>query len=171
MHKPINTRDFPTFSPRAKKFIRFSSFPSEMRFSQFDSFRLDKTLQDIVYKLVPELFLKEMTRRKQFYQQHPDISAKVSPEERGEDTERTIFNPQDLISLSLEYVRWVRRQESLHIILLTSKSMLKFRIIHLGRQRANINLIIGTCALWCETFDCFIILIRWIHVIWAGKIF
>ncbi|CAG9853545.1 unnamed protein product [Phyllotreta striolata] len=66
--------------------------------------KLDKTLQDIVYKLVPELFLREMSRRKQYYQQYPQIAAKVSPEERGEDTERTIFNPQDCISLSLEYV-------------------------------------------------------------------
>ncbi|KAJ8916489.1 hypothetical protein NQ315_000131 [Exocentrus adspersus] len=67
--------------------------------------KLDKTLQDIVYKLVPELFLKEMTRRKRFYKQYPQIAARVSPEERGEDTERTIFNPQDCISLSMEYIR------------------------------------------------------------------
>ncbi|XP_050512418.1 polycomb group protein Psc-like [Diabrotica virgifera virgifera] len=66
--------------------------------------KLDKTLQDIVYKLVPELFLREMTRRKQYYQEYPQIAARVSPEERGEDTERTIFNPQDCISLSMEYV-------------------------------------------------------------------
>ncbi|XP_018570864.1 polycomb group protein Psc-like [Anoplophora glabripennis] len=66
--------------------------------------KLDKTLQDIVYKLVPELFLKEMTRRKLFYQQYPQIAVRVSPEERGEDTERTIFNPKDCISLSMEYV-------------------------------------------------------------------
>ncbi|CAH2010208.1 unnamed protein product [Acanthoscelides obtectus] len=46
-----------------------------------------------------------MTRRKLHYQQYPEIAARVSPEERGEDTERTIFNPQDCISLSLEYVR------------------------------------------------------------------
>ncbi|KAJ8970569.1 hypothetical protein NQ317_014156 [Molorchus minor] len=65
---------------------------------------LDKTLQDIVYKLVPELFLKEMTRRKLFYQKYPQIACRISPEERGEDTERTIFNPQDFISLSMEYV-------------------------------------------------------------------
>lgn len=58
-----------------------------------------------MYKLVPELFLREMTRRKQFYQQYPQIAARVTPEERGEDTERTIFNPQDCISLSIEYVR------------------------------------------------------------------
>lgn len=69
------------------------------------NFRLDKTLQDIVYKLVPELFLKEMTRRRRFYQSHPEAAAKATPEERGEDTERTIFNPNDTISLSIEYIR------------------------------------------------------------------
>ncbi|GJQ77938.1 hypothetical protein Trydic_g2299 [Trypoxylus dichotomus] len=66
--------------------------------------KLDKTLQDIVYKLVPELFLREMARRQKFYGQHPALAVKVTPEERGEDTERTIFNPKDLISLSIEYI-------------------------------------------------------------------
>lgn len=80
-------------------------FPPTFLNSFAIAFRLDKTLQDIVYKLVPELFLKEMTRRKQFYRQYPQIACRVSPEERGEDTERTIFNPKDCISLSMEYVR------------------------------------------------------------------
>ena len=66
---------------------------------------MDKTLQDIVYKLVPGLFVKEMYRRKEFFQNRPALAPKVSPEERGEDTERTIFNPQDAISLSIEYIR------------------------------------------------------------------
>ncbi|CAH0548526.1 unnamed protein product [Brassicogethes aeneus] len=66
--------------------------------------KLDKTLQDIVYKLVPQLFLNEMTRRKKFYFAHPEVAAKASPEDRGEDIERTIFNPQDVISLSIEYI-------------------------------------------------------------------
>ncbi|KAF2882009.1 hypothetical protein ILUMI_24157 [Ignelater luminosus] len=66
--------------------------------------KLDKTLQDIVYKLVPELFLNEMTRRQHVYQNHPELAAKVTPEERGEDIERTIFNPRDMISLSIEYI-------------------------------------------------------------------
>ncbi|KAF5300721.1 hypothetical protein FQR65_LT09117 [Abscondita terminalis] len=66
--------------------------------------KLDKTLQDIVYKLVPELFLNEMKRRQRFYENHPDLAVKVTPEERGEDTERTIFNPRDTISLSIEYI-------------------------------------------------------------------
>ncbi|XP_018318400.1 polycomb group protein Psc-like isoform X2 [Agrilus planipennis] len=67
--------------------------------------KLDKTLQDIVYKLVPELFLNEMLRRQRFYQKHPEAAAKATPEDRGEDTERTIFSPRDSISLSIEYIR------------------------------------------------------------------
>ncbi|XP_031330632.1 polycomb complex protein BMI-1-A-like [Photinus pyralis] len=69
--------------------------------------KLDKTLQDIVYKLVPELFLNEMKRRQRFYRDQPDLAAKVTLEERGEDTERTIFNPRDTISLAIEYIRWI----------------------------------------------------------------
>lgn len=65
--------------------------------------KLDKALQDIVYKLVPELFLKEMHRRQTFYAEHPDLAARVNPEQRGEDTERTIFNPRDSFSLCIEY--------------------------------------------------------------------
>ncbi|XP_063926306.1 polycomb group protein Psc-like isoform X2 [Zophobas morio] len=45
-----------------------------------------------------------MYRRKEFFQNRPALAPKVSPEERGEDTERTIFNPQDAISLSIEYI-------------------------------------------------------------------
>lgn len=34
--------------------------------------RADKTLQDIVYKLVPGLYHKEMLKRKEFYKKHPE---------------------------------------------------------------------------------------------------
>nr|XP_022920423.1 protein CROWDED NUCLEI 1-like [Onthophagus taurus] len=66
--------------------------------------KLDKTLQDIVYKLVPELFINEMARRQWFYMSRPEEKAKTTPEERGVDTERTIFNLRDAISLSIEYI-------------------------------------------------------------------
>lgn len=46
-----------------------------------------------------------MKRRQLFYQKHPELAVKMTPEERGEDTERIIYNPRDLISLSLERVR------------------------------------------------------------------
>ncbi|XP_076326055.1 uncharacterized protein LOC143233582 [Tachypleus tridentatus] len=67
--------------------------------------RADKTLQDIVYKLVPGLFQNEMKRRRDFYSTHPIEDACVtSHEDRGELTEqREIYSPEDTISLSLEY--------------------------------------------------------------------
>nr|4R8P_K Chain K, Polycomb complex protein BMI-1 [Homo sapiens]4R8P_M Chain M, Polycomb complex protein BMI-1 [Homo sapiens] len=37
--------------------------------------RSDKTLQDIVYKLVPGLFKNEMKRRRDFYAAHPSADA------------------------------------------------------------------------------------------------
>lgn len=68
--------------------------------------RADKTLQDIVYKLVPGLFQNEMKRRREFYAEHPeaDINGRISPEDRGEVAEqRFIYTPDETISLSLEY--------------------------------------------------------------------
>ncbi|CAH2108971.1 unnamed protein product [Euphydryas editha] len=65
--------------------------------------KLDKALQDIVYKLVPGLFQKEMERRQHFYSSRPGPAASATPEQRGEDTERIIFSPEDVISFSLEY--------------------------------------------------------------------
>lgn len=35
-------------------------------------FRADKTLQDIVYKLVPGLYHREMRRRREYYKKHPE---------------------------------------------------------------------------------------------------
>ncbi|XP_076349555.1 polycomb complex protein BMI-1-like isoform X3 [Tachypleus tridentatus] len=67
--------------------------------------RADKTLQDIVYKLVPGLFRNEMKRRREFYSAHPKEAAHVTcQEDRGDLTEqRVIYSPDDIISLSLEY--------------------------------------------------------------------
>ncbi|XP_019899711.1 polycomb complex protein BMI-1-B isoform X2 [Esox lucius] len=68
--------------------------------------RSDKTLQDIVYKLVPGLFKDEMKRRRDFYAAHPSLDAgNVSNEERGEvaDEEKTIITDDEIISLSIEF--------------------------------------------------------------------
>ena len=35
-------------------------------------FRHDQTLQDLVYKLVPGVFKKEMERRREFYSEHSE---------------------------------------------------------------------------------------------------
>ncbi|XP_064648455.1 polycomb complex protein BMI-1-like isoform X4 [Lineus longissimus] len=69
--------------------------------------RSDKTLQDLVYKLVPSLFKTEMQRRREFYTAHPEAATSrsvSSSEERGEvDVERPIYTEDENISLSLEY--------------------------------------------------------------------
>ncbi|XP_012282624.1 polycomb group protein Psc [Orussus abietinus] len=67
--------------------------------------KADKALQDIVYKLVPGLYHKEMRRRREFYKKHPEHASKASPEQRGEDVSgRLIFAPEDAVSLSMEYL-------------------------------------------------------------------
>ncbi|XP_046741342.1 polycomb group protein Psc-like [Diprion similis] len=67
--------------------------------------KADKALQDIVYKLVPGLYHKEMRRRREFYKKHPEHADSATPEQRGEDVSgRLIFAPEDAVSLSLEYL-------------------------------------------------------------------
>ena len=61
------------------------------------SMRLDKALQNIVYKLVPGLHTEEMERRKKF--QEKNEPTKVSREE----LEKHFFFCNDKISMSLEY--------------------------------------------------------------------
>uniref|UniRef100_A0A8B9GUB2 Polycomb complex protein BMI-1-B-like n=1 Tax=Astyanax mexicanus TaxID=7994 RepID=A0A8B9GUB2_ASTMX len=68
--------------------------------------RSDKTLQDIVYKLVPGLFKNEMKRRRDFYAEHPSGDAtNGSNEDRGEvaDEEKRIIADDEIISLSIEF--------------------------------------------------------------------
>lgn len=67
--------------------------------------RSDKTLQDIVYKLVPGLFQKEMRYRREFYAKHPEAQP-TSHIDQGEDSDQShIYTPDESISLSLEYFR------------------------------------------------------------------
>ncbi|KAI5282373.1 Polycomb Complex Protein Bmi-1 [Manis pentadactyla] len=68
--------------------------------------RSDKTLQDIVYKLVPGLFKNEMKRRRDFYAAHPSADAtNGSNEDRGEvaDEDKRIITDDEIISLSIEF--------------------------------------------------------------------
>ncbi|KAG9347726.1 hypothetical protein JZ751_003740 [Albula glossodonta] len=68
--------------------------------------RSDKTLQDIVYKLVPGLFKNEMKRRRDFYAEHPSLdAANGSNEDRGEvaDEDKRIITDDEIISLSIEF--------------------------------------------------------------------
>ncbi|KAI1283721.1 Polycomb complex protein BMI-1 [Halotydeus destructor] len=70
----------------------------------FQSIRSDETLQDIVYKLVPGLYKRELEKRQEYYKVNPEAAALASAEERGEAEHHKIFYiPEDKISLSLEY--------------------------------------------------------------------
>ncbi|XP_017599798.1 PREDICTED: polycomb group RING finger protein 2, partial [Corvus brachyrhynchos] len=70
------------------------------------SIRSDKTLQDIVYKLVPGLFKDEMKRRRDFYAAYPVAEVpNGSGEERGEvlEQEQEQEQEQEIVSLSIEF--------------------------------------------------------------------
>ncbi|XP_074602976.1 uncharacterized protein LOC141856538 isoform X2 [Brevipalpus obovatus] len=67
-----------------------------------DHLKLDVQLQNIIYKLVPNLHQREMGCRRKFYASHPDIDkSSMTPEERGDI--RGAPRPDDRISLVLEY--------------------------------------------------------------------
>ncbi|XP_064170476.1 polycomb complex protein BMI-1-like [Anguilla rostrata] len=74
------------------------------------SIRSDKTLQDIVYKLVPGLFRDEMKRRRDFYTANPVADgAQASREDHGEAREEVrgeeerVPEEDEIISLSIEF--------------------------------------------------------------------
>uniref|UniRef100_A0A8D1N976 Polycomb group ring finger 2 n=1 Tax=Sus scrofa TaxID=9823 RepID=A0A8D1N976_PIG len=78
------------------------------------SIRSDKTLQDIVYKLVPGLFKDEMKRRRDFYAAYPLTEVpNGSSEDRGEvlEQEKGALSDDEIVSLSIEFYEGVRDRE------------------------------------------------------------
>uniref|UniRef100_A0A8D1EEY5 Polycomb group ring finger 2 n=1 Tax=Sus scrofa TaxID=9823 RepID=A0A8D1EEY5_PIG len=76
------------------------------------SIRSDKTLQDIVYKLVPGLFKDEMKRRRDFYAAYPLTEVpNGSSEDRGEvlEQEKGALSDDEIVSLSIEFYEGVRQ--------------------------------------------------------------
>ncbi|XP_014285661.1 protein suppressor 2 of zeste [Halyomorpha halys] len=73
------------------------------------SVRCDPILQQLVYKLVPGLYAKEMARRRKYY------SELGGPSSDSENVEfpiaDTYFSPSDSISLSLEFVSYGPKEE------------------------------------------------------------
>ncbi|CAL8101419.1 unnamed protein product [Calicophoron daubneyi] len=67
--------------------------------------RPDRALQAIVYKLIPNLFEKEMAQRRKYYKEHPDSEARsLSPEKRGEITLNAyVTQEEEHMSIELEY--------------------------------------------------------------------
>lgn len=72
-----------------------------------NNIRPDKTKQNLVYKLVPNLFKAEMKRRRDFYAEHPEAGASMrgpnANELRGAVGDLPILTNEEQISLSLEY--------------------------------------------------------------------
>lgn len=68
------------------------------------SIRADKTLQDIVYKLVPGLFKDEMKRRRDFYAENREL-------EPGEVVETFNIAEDEIISLSIQFYERNRSNE------------------------------------------------------------
>ncbi|XP_064214617.1 polycomb group protein Psc isoform X2 [Tribolium castaneum] len=62
--------------------------------------RQDRTLQDIVYKLVPRLFQNEVQRRRDFYKTHPEAKPNL---EKILDNYQHIISPEESISLTMCY--------------------------------------------------------------------
>ncbi|CAI2729844.1 unnamed protein product [Schistosoma spindalis] len=67
--------------------------------------RPDRALQSIVYKLIPNLFEKEMLCRRKFYEDHPSCYTRsLSPEKRGDLTLNTyVLQEEDRLSVELRY--------------------------------------------------------------------
>ncbi|XP_025095089.1 polycomb complex protein BMI-1-A-like [Pomacea canaliculata] len=82
--------------------------------------RSDKTLQDLVYKLVPGLYKNEMKRRRDFYSKHPEVAPKKVGEERGDEmAERIIYTEDEHFSLALHFSkRGVRDERSVRSLTL-----------------------------------------------------
>ncbi|XP_030077416.1 polycomb group RING finger protein 2 isoform X2 [Microcaecilia unicolor] len=77
------------------------------------SIRSDKTLQDIVYKLVPGLFKDEMKRRHKFYSAYPLPDVLGDPtDSRGDltDQEKVMLKDDDIVSLSIEFYEGTREE-------------------------------------------------------------
>uniref|UniRef100_A0AAV2LJU5 RING-type domain-containing protein n=1 Tax=Knipowitschia caucasica TaxID=637954 RepID=A0AAV2LJU5_KNICA len=71
------------------------------------SIRADKTLQDIVYKLVPGLFKDEMKRRRDFYAENREL-------EPGEVVETFNIAEDEIISLSIQFYERNKNKEKTH---------------------------------------------------------
>ncbi|XP_076151823.1 polycomb complex protein BMI-1-B [Alosa pseudoharengus] len=91
--------------------------------------RSDKTLQDIVYKLVPGLFKNEMKRRRDFYAEHPSVdAANGSNEDRGEvaDEDKRIITDDEIISLSIEFFDQNKQERSGEAKSVTKESVKRY---------------------------------------------
>ncbi|KAK7479866.1 hypothetical protein BaRGS_00028856, partial [Batillaria attramentaria] len=69
----------------------------------WQNIRLDHTLQNAVYKIVPGLFKREMQRRRDFYEKNPPPGKNGFAEQVHTAPERIIFSEDEKFSVSLEF--------------------------------------------------------------------
>ncbi|XP_025093894.1 mucin-5AC-like isoform X2 [Pomacea canaliculata] len=70
----------------------------------WQNIRLDHTLQNAVYKVVPGLFRNEMQRRRDYYEKHPPPGGKDGFAEQVHTApERIIFSEDEKFSVTLEF--------------------------------------------------------------------
>ncbi|CAB4067657.1 PCGF4 [Lepeophtheirus salmonis] len=81
----------------------------------FSSMREDKTLQDIVFKIVPGLHHNEMLRRKKFYATHP-AKGNIPDEVEKELRHKIFFNQDDKFSISIQYFdQSIIKKDAMHV--------------------------------------------------------
>ncbi|CAL1528781.1 unnamed protein product, partial [Lymnaea stagnalis] len=71
----------------------------------WQNIRLDHSLQNAVYKMVPGLFQNEMRRRREFYQKQNQAEKRslTSSQPQGELGDRIIFSQDEEFSISIEF--------------------------------------------------------------------
>lgn len=95
--------------------------------------RYDKTIQDLVYKLVPRLYCNEIKRRKEYYESHPEEKPTVLEQTLMSQYEY-VLAPEESINLTLKYhgcsegVRYLRCPSAVSILHLKKLVRVKYEL-------------------------------------------
>lgn len=99
------------------------------------SLRSDKIVQDLVYKLVPKLYSRELSRRKEYYQNNTDAKPTVF-EQSTEELYNYILSPEETLYVTLSYYgssgkpRYLRCPSALSIMHLQKLINAKFDLLN-----------------------------------------
>jgi len=96
--------------PCAVKFIREKPRCPECNLEIKDKrflnrLKTDVTVQNIVYKLVPGLYEKEMARRRKFYAARPSPTPRYKSEMFGDIPPSKTIKPDDMLNVCLAWIR------------------------------------------------------------------
>lgn len=67
--------------------------------------KTDVTLQNIVYKLVPGLYEREMARRRKFYAQRPSPTTRYKSEMFGDIPPSKMIRPDDMLNVGIIWLK------------------------------------------------------------------